>query len=62
MLATRKFDIGIRISALDTLDDRCTADSAGKSPRGSGNPAQYEQILTDIFKNIITNPKIRLVQ
>ena len=29
MLATRKFDIGIRISALDTLDDRCTADSAG---------------------------------
>jgi hypothetical protein len=34
----------------------------GQSPRGSGNPAQYEQRLRDIFSNIITNPKCRLVK
>jgi hypothetical protein len=39
-----------------------TANSGGQSPRGSGNPAEYEQKLTDIFKKIITNPQIRLVQ
>jgi hypothetical protein len=39
-----------------------TANDDGESPRGSGNPAEYEQRLTDIFKNIITNPKVRLVQ
>jgi Flp pilus assembly protein TadG len=39
-----------------------TANNSGQSPRGSGNPAEYEQKLTDIFKKIITNPKIRLVQ
>ena len=39
-----------------------TADGNGHSPRGSGNPAQYEQTLTDIFRKIITSPRIRLVQ
>ena len=39
-----------------------TADSNGQSPRGSGNPADYEQKLTDIFSKIITNPQIRLVE
>jgi hypothetical protein len=39
-----------------------TADDNGKSPRGSGNPAEYEQRLTDIFEDIISNPKVRLVQ
>ncbi len=39
-----------------------TANSDGQSPRGSGNPAEYEQRLTDIFEHIITNPKLRLVQ
>ena len=29
---------------------------------GSGNPADYEARLTQIFQNIITNPKLRLVQ
>jgi hypothetical protein len=39
-----------------------TANSQGESARGSGNPAEYEQRLTDIFKKIITSPKLRLVQ
>jgi len=39
-----------------------TANDNGQGPRGSGNPAEYEQRLTDIFRNIITNPKVRLVQ
>ena len=39
-----------------------TAGDNGQGPRGSGNPAEYEQRLTDIFKEIITNPQIRLVQ
>ena len=38
-----------------------TADGAGQSPRGSGNPVQYEQRLVDIFTEIISNPKVKLV-
>ena len=39
-----------------------TADDDGHGPRGSGNPAEYEERLTEIFQKIITNPKVRLVQ
>ncbi len=39
-----------------------TANDAGQSPRGSGNPAEYERRLTEIFEEIITNPQVRLVQ
>jgi Flp pilus assembly protein TadG len=39
-----------------------TANDNGQSPRGSGDPAQYEQRLADIFKQIIDNPRVRLVQ
>lgn len=39
-----------------------TANDHGRSPRGSGNPAEYEQRLTDIFREIIESPKVRLVQ
>jgi hypothetical protein len=39
-----------------------TADNSGQSPRGSGNPAEYEQRLTDIFRKIITSPQVRLVE
>ena len=38
-----------------------TADSLGQSARGSGNPAEYEQRLRDIFLDIIGNPRVRLV-
>jgi hypothetical protein len=39
-----------------------TANDSGESPRGSGNPAEYEQRLADIFEEIITSPKSRLVK
>jgi Flp pilus assembly protein TadG len=39
-----------------------TADDTGRSPRGSGNPAEYEQRLTEIFEDIINGGKMRLVQ
>jgi hypothetical protein len=39
-----------------------TADAAGQSPRGSGNPADYELRLQKIFEEIISKPQVRLVQ
>jgi len=39
-----------------------TADSNGESPRTSGNPIAYEQELTEIFRQIISNPQVRLVK
>jgi hypothetical protein len=39
-----------------------TANDNGESPRGSGNPAEYEERLTEIFEHIITSPKLHLVQ
>ena len=38
-----------------------TANEDGESPRGSGNPAEYEDRTAEIFENIISNPKERLV-
>lgn len=37
-------------------------DTNGQSPRGSGNPADYEQRMTQIFKEIIKRPDVRLVK
>jgi hypothetical protein len=39
-----------------------TADDNGQGPRTSGNPVNYEAELTAIFKAIIDNPQVRLVQ
>ena len=39
-----------------------TANNNGQAPRGSGDPTVYEAVLTQLFDNIITNPKLRLVQ
>lgn len=39
-----------------------TANESGECPRGSGNPAEYEQRLIDIFQNIIDTPMVRLVE
>ncbi len=39
-----------------------TANDDGQSPRGSGNPAEYERRLMQIFEEIITSPQVRLVQ
>ena len=61
------FPVGIGLGTDYAFMDRMarlggTQNQDGQSPRGSGNPAEYEQRLTDIFENIITNPKVRLVQ
>lgn len=39
-----------------------SANDDGQSARGSGNPAEYERRLAEIFENIITSPQVRLVQ
>ena len=61
------FPVGMGLGADYDLMDRMarlggTADHQGKSSRGSGNPAEYEQRLSEVFGKIITNPKVRLVQ
>lgn len=39
-----------------------TANDDGEGFRGSGNPTLYEEVLTDIFEQIIRSPKPRLVK
>ena len=61
------FPVGIGLGTDYDFMDRMaqmgdTANDDGQSARGSGNPAEYEARLTEIFEDIITNPKLRLVQ
>jgi hypothetical protein len=61
------FPVGIGLGTDYDFMDRVarmglTANSSGQSARGSGNPADYEARLTEIFRSIITNPKLRLVK
>jgi len=61
------FPVGVGLGTDYDFMDRlartgATANDDGESPRGSGNPAEYERRLTDIFEEIITNPQVRLVQ
>ena len=60
------FPVGIGLGCdydfMDRMARMGKTDEGGQSMRGSGNPAQYEQRLTEIFEHIITSPKTRLVQ
>ena len=61
------FPVGIGLGTdYDFLDRLAriggTANDNGESARGSGNPAEYEARLTEIFEDIITQRKIRLVE
>lgn len=61
------FPVGVGQGADYDFMDRAarlggTSNDDGESPRGSGNPAEYERRLTEIFEEIITNPQVRLVQ
>jgi hypothetical protein len=61
------FPVGVGLGTDYDFMDRMarmggTGDDDGASPRGSGNPAEYEERLTQIFEDIITNPQVRLVQ
>ncbi|MBX7165365.1 MAG: hypothetical protein K1X74_03365 [Pirellulales bacterium] len=63
----RLFPVGLGLGTDYNFMDRLarlgmTANEAGQGPRGSGNPAEYEQRLTEIFEDIIKNPQVRLVQ
>jgi hypothetical protein len=40
-----------------------TANSqTGQAPRGSGDPSAYQAVMTQLFNNIVTDPKVLLVQ
>jgi hypothetical protein len=54
--------LGTNYDFMDRMARMGQTDENGESLRGSGNPAEYEQRLTEIFEYIITNPKTRLVQ
>lgn len=62
---TSLYSVGIGLGTDYNFMDRMArlgkTDNAGLSPRGSGNPAEYEQRLVDIFSEIITNPGGRMV-
>lgn len=46
---------------MDRLARMAKTDFNGHAMRGSGNPAEYEQILTRIFEDILRRPNSRLV-
>jgi Flp pilus assembly protein TadG len=46
----------------DFMDRVARTGGTGQAARSSGNPAEYEQKMTEIFKKIITTPTARLVQ
>jgi hypothetical protein len=53
--------LGTDYNFMDRMARTALTDKAGKSPRGSGNPAEYEARLTAIFEEIIKNPGGRMV-
>jgi len=63
---TLLFPVGVGLGCdydfMDRISRMNKTDQGGQSPRGSGNPAEYEQRLTDIFKEILKTPNVRLVK
>lgn len=61
------FSVGVGLGTDYGFMDRLarmgqTANNSGQSPRTSGNPLAYENEVSAIFKKIISNPQLRLVQ
>ncbi|TWT66988.1 von Willebrand factor type A domain protein [Posidoniimonas polymericola] len=61
------YPVGIGMGADYDFMDRVsrlggTGGADGQSPRGSGNPAEYELLLTKIFEDIVKKPTARLVE
>jgi len=60
------YPVGIGLECNYDFMDRMArmgeTDKNGQGPRGSGNPAEYEARLVELFRRIITSPKLRLVQ
>lgn len=63
---TLLFPVGVGLGCdynfMDRISRMNKTDVGGQSPRGSGNPAEYEQRLTAIFKEILKTPNVRLVK
>ncbi len=61
----RMFPVGVGLGAdydfMDRLARMAHTDHNGQSPRGSGNPAEYEERMTEIFTEIIKAAASRLV-
>ncbi|MEZ6067518.1 MAG: VWA domain-containing protein [Planctomycetaceae bacterium] len=53
--------LGTDYDFMDRMARLAGTDEAGQSVRGSGNPAEYEERLIDIFNEIVKNPGGRLV-
>ncbi len=51
------YDFMDRLARMST-----TANPSGQSPRTSGSPVAYEDEVSAIFRNIISNPQLRLVR
>jgi Flp pilus assembly protein TadG len=58
------YPVGIGLSTDSDFMNRLShmGGSTSDAPTPSGNPAEYESVVTTIFKNILTNPKLRIVQ
>lgn len=54
--------LGTDYNFMDRMARMAGTAKSGQSPRGSGNPAEYEQRLTDIFLEIVKNPGGKLVE
>jgi hypothetical protein len=54
--------MGTDYDFLDRMARIANTDVGGLSPRGSANPAEYEDVLTDIFSDIVNNAGSRLVE
>jgi hypothetical protein len=52
------YDFMDRMARMGATGDKDT----GQAPRGSGDPSVYQALMTQLFTEIITNPKLRLVQ
>ena len=53
--------LGTDYGFMDRIARMAQTDRNGQSPRGSGNPTEYEQRLTQIFEEILKRPNSRLV-
>ena len=56
------FPVGVGLGTdYDFMDRMARQGGTNQSPRGSGNPAEYEQRMRDIFEEIIKKPVAKLV-
>ncbi|MCA8995401.1 MAG: VWA domain-containing protein [Planctomycetaceae bacterium] len=63
---THVYAVGVGLGAdydfMDRIARLSLTDEGGLSPRGSGNPAEYEQRMSEIFGEIIQAPGARIVE